>query len=62
MKRPSYKQAVAWLANEDDNSWAEEAYDVPSVAAALTMDLFCVSRDRLRMDILKRIRALKENQ
>lgn len=62
MKRPGYREAVEWLANNDDCYWLAEstAIDVPtiSVAAALVRDLFDVADDKLFSDIR---RAMKRN-
>lgn len=53
MKRPSYREAVAWLAGNDDCHWLAEPDNlIPSVSACLIRDLFDVEETRLNTDIL----------
>lgn len=40
MKRPNYKAAVAWLADNTDIGWLTDDNDSPSVAACLVADMF----------------------
>jgi enoyl reductase-like protein len=71
MKRPGYREAIDWLAGNDDCHWLGD-YDahgpIISVPAALVRDLFDVTDERLLADIrraLKRIHpthpALKDS-
>jgi hypothetical protein len=56
-RRPGYREAVEWLAYNDDNEWAHhpEATGLGgiSVAGALVRDLYGVEDARLRKDIVK---------
>lgn len=49
MKRASYRDAIQWLAGNDDTSWLDEA-DGLSIAAGLVADLFGVDAERVRRD------------
>ncbi len=58
MRRPGYREAVAWLVDNDDTEWAAyepvgatEALASISVTGALVCDLFGVEVERLRADI-----------
>lgn len=56
--RPGYREAIEWLAGNDDNGWLEgREGDSISVAAALVRDLWQVDDEKLKRDIL---RALKK--
>lgn len=52
MKKPSYRDAIYWLARNDENGWL-----VPgkpgriTVAAAMVRDLWGVSGEKLESDI-----------
>jgi hypothetical protein len=56
MKRPSYKQALEWMALNDDVYWLPD--DPISVTGALTCDLFGVDDAKLRGDLLKAIKRV----
>lgn len=56
MKRPGYREAIDWLAGNDDCYWLGDENPAISVAAALVRDLFDVTDDRLMADLR---RALK---
>lgn len=56
MKRPSYRDAVNWLAFNDDNTALEEPEFGLSVAASVVRDIFGVEEEKLRVDIRKEIR------
>lgn len=58
MKRPGYREAIFWLANNDDIEWVGEDGDdpndamrSPSVTACLVADLFGVDTERVRVDV-----------
>jgi hypothetical protein len=57
MKRASYKDAVDWVAGNDDCEWAEfphgdpDACATPSVSACLVRDLFGVDEIKIRTDV-----------
>lgn len=67
MRRPGYREAVVWLAANDDCYWlAEPRYPgdgnpMLSVSAALVRDLFEVSDDRLIADIRRALRRVHPN-
>ena len=54
MKRPGYREAIEWLASNDDCYWLGD-YDAHgpmlSVSAAMVRDLFNVSDERLLADL-----------
>ncbi len=51
MKRPGYREAVEWLAGNDDCYWLAEDEAAPSVSACLIRDLFDVEESKLYSDI-----------
>lgn len=60
MRRPSYRDAIAWLVGNDDSDWAQhsdEDYRAGvggsnlAVTACLVADLFGVDHDRIRADV-----------
>ena len=52
MKRASYREAIRWLADNDDNEWIEDDEDMSvSVTAALIADIFDVPQERVRDDL-----------
>lgn len=62
MNRPAYRDAIFWLANNDDTEWVGEEGDdpsdamrSPSVTAALTADLFGVDTERVRVDVRRKL-------
>ncbi len=57
MKRPGYREAIDWLARNDDCHWlADRQGDtLVSVAAALVIDLFAVAEDRFVADLRRRV-------
>lgn len=48
----SYRKAIEWLAENDDNGWLSEDCG-PSVAAALVADLFGKADRDVRGDLIK---------
>lgn len=54
MKRPSYKEAIFWLAANDDCYWLLDEEPIISVSAALVQDLFGVETEKLFKDIRKK--------
>lgn len=59
MKRPGYREAIEWLALNDDCYWLDgEAGNSISVCAAMVRDLFGVTDEKLNADL---IRACKKN-
>jgi len=55
MKRPSYKHAIAWLANNDDCEWLADEPCYASVCASLVADLFGVDDARVVADLRRYI-------
>jgi hypothetical protein len=58
VKRPGYREAVDWLATNDDCYWLGDEWERPmlSVSALLVADLWDVKHDKLIADLR---RALK---
>lgn len=62
VKRPGYREAIEWLAGNDDCQWvAPDETGGISVAAALVRDLFDVPDDRLVKDIRRALKRLYPN-
>ena len=58
--RASYRDAIFWIAANDDTEWLEKGPDEPPcVAAALVADLFKVSSEKVRADLVREIERLK---
>lgn len=53
MKRASYREAIEWLAYNDDNEWLDDEEPSPSVSAGLVRDLFDVDTEKLCADLKK---------
>lgn len=51
MRRPAYRDAIAWIALNDDCEWVKEIEPIPSVAAVLVADLFAAELERVVKDI-----------
>jgi hypothetical protein len=51
MKRASYREAVEWIARNDDTEWLNEIPQYASVTACLVADLFGVDEDRVFKDL-----------
>lgn len=47
----SYKQAIAWMVENDDCNWVERDGDPQSVTAALVADLFAKEDEQVRKDL-----------
>jgi hypothetical protein len=56
MKRASYRDAVNWLALNDDNEWLNVFPFDFSVSASLIRDIFEVDEVKLREDIRREVR------
>ncbi len=58
MNRPGYREAMEWLAGNDDCYWVGEENKIMSVAACMVRDLYGVSEEKLLADLrrwMKRI-------
>lgn len=62
MKRPGYREAIAWIANNDDTEWLLDEFGSISVTAALVADLFDVSEEKLRNDLNREIMKARKPQ
>lgn len=51
MKRPGYREAVEWLAGNDDCYWLGDTDPIPSLATCMIRDLFDVEEAKLYKDI-----------
>ena len=51
MRRPGYREAIEWLAGNDDCYWLGDEEPCMSVAAALVRDLWDVDDSRLMLDL-----------
>jgi len=59
LKRPGYREAIFWIAANDDTTWLNDEEPIISVTAALVQDLFEVTEERLFGDLR---RAVKKQQ
>ena len=56
MKRGSYRDAISWIANNDDNQWIEDfEYGSISVTAALVADIWDVEQDKVIRDLKREL-------
>lgn len=58
MKRPGYREAVEWIALNDDVHWLRDYESIMSVTACMVRDLYGVEQDKLVKDlrrVLKRV-------
>lgn len=51
MRRPGYREAVEWIALNDDNEWLHDESPIISVTAGMVRDLYDVDQDRLIADL-----------
>ena len=62
MKRPSYREAIEWLARNDDNEWVkadpEEGGGALSVTASLVADMFGIDDERVRKDLTRKLERM----
>lgn len=61
MRRPGYREAVEWLAGNDDCYWLGDEEPCLSVSAALVRDLFDVEQGKLEKDIRRALRKIYPN-
>lgn len=59
MAKPSLRDAIAWLVSNDDCSWLTDERPIPSVPAALVIDLYRVDSTALVRKM--RTAILREN-
>lgn len=64
MRRASYRDGIFWIAANDDTEWTEGAPETaqgtPSVTACLLADLFEVTTDRVRTDVIRKLKQLEK--
>lgn len=60
MKRASYRDAVQWLAYNDDTQWLNDSDPIESVSTALVADLFGVSVERVTADLRRAVARVAE--
>lgn len=59
MRRPGYREAIEWLAGNDDCYWIGDRDGhglIMSVAASMVRDLYDVSDERLVSDLRKALK------
>lgn len=59
MKRASYREAIRWMAENDDTEWVEDESPILSVAAVLIADLFDVDEAKVVKDLRRAMAAKK---
>ena len=65
MRRPGYREAIYWLAGNDDNDWLNDdsgridGEPTLSVTASLVADLFGVEHARLIADLRRALEKLE---
>lgn len=58
MNRPGYREAVEWLAGNDDCYWLGDEEKVLSVAASMIRDLYGVTDEKITADIRKMLKKI----
>lgn len=59
MRRPGYREAIEWIAHNDDCYWLADDDGDPqalSVTAAMVRDLYAVDADKLICDLRRALR------
>jgi hypothetical protein len=51
----SYKEAIAWMADMDDNQWLGDDNPIPSVTASMVSDIFKKPMSKVVKDLTKAI-------
>jgi hypothetical protein len=60
MKRLGYREAIDWIACNDDTYWTADLDPIPSVTAVMVAHLFGVDVDKVRVDIAKMVDRLEK--
>lgn len=55
MKRAGYREAIYWIAWNDDIEWLADAQPIKSVTACLVQDLFDVADEKLFKDLRRAV-------
>jgi hypothetical protein len=58
MRRPGYREAIEWIACNDDNEWLHDKEPIISVTAAMVADLYDVDHSRLFADLRRKLAAM----
>lgn len=61
MKRASYRDAIGWMAWEDDTEWLSDGVGAISVTACLVADIFDVPREKVEVDLRKAVAKMNES-
>lgn len=64
MRRPGYREAIEWLAGNDDCYYLVTSDDheiIMSVAASMIRDLYDVSSEKLQGDVRKALKKIHPN-
>ena len=59
-KRPGYREAIEWIAHNDDCTWLDDEYPALSVPLALVADLWGKSEDEATRDLRRKIAKLEK--
>ena len=59
MKRPGYREAIAWMAEMDDTEWLHDDEPMISVTGAMVADLFDVDHGRLAADLRRAVARVR---
>lgn len=55
MKRASYREAIRWIAHNEDPEWLNDEEPIPPISALLIVDLFDVEQTRVIADIRREL-------
>lgn len=58
---PKYKDAINWIALNDDTSFLDDDSSCDSVTAALVADLFGKTPQQVRKDLIKALEIFEHN-
>lgn len=64
LKRPGYREAIDWLARNDDCYWLgdrDALGPILSVSASMIRDLFDASEERLIADLRRKLKQVHPN-
>jgi hypothetical protein len=50
-----YRDAIVWMAVNDDNEWVTDGHGIPSVTACLTADLFGKTEEQVTADLKREL-------
>lgn len=61
MKRPGYREAVDWVAGNDDCYWLGDDEPCMSVTASFVVDLFDVPETKFIVDLRRALKRIYPN-